>query len=140
MFPEIGPYDVQNMLVGPGGIFEMGDSKGGQKIAWLGSLRLGFTYEESFSDPAMEGNTPLAGVVTLAAIPMEDPETGEIVEADVCSFSGNVNNGGWGLFHTSMRWSEEYRVCKGLDEYHYLQDPGIDFANPYSDQILIERG
>jgi len=61
-FQEIGPHDIEDIVAGPGGIFEMGDQLGGQKIAWNERLRFGFNYEETFSDPAMEGPTPLRPV------------------------------------------------------------------------------
>ncbi|MEA2063868.1 MAG: hypothetical protein U9P14_09245, partial [Gemmatimonadota bacterium] len=139
-FQQIGPYDIEDIVAGPGGIFEMGDQKGGQKIAWKESLRFGFTYEEAFSDPAMKGPTPLAGIATLVAFSSLNRETGQVEEADLCSFSGRSESA-WGYyFANTVSNPLRYRMEKGEEKYRYLQDPGLNWDNPGGENLLISRG
>ena len=140
--PYIGPYDVEEMMVGTGYDFKMGDQTGGQKIAFVPGINFGFTWDESFSDPAIDGLTPLAGVTVIKALPMMDQETGEDVEARLTSFSGGTE--AWAYEDngcSNVACLTSYRVwreLKGEAEFEYMQDPGIG-EDPESMMPIISR-
>ena len=139
-FPQIGAYDMEDIVAGPGGIFEMGDELGGQKIAWIEGLRFGFCYEEDFSDPAVDGLTPMGGVVTLEAFPVLNRETGEVEEAELASFSGTAESA-WAYYPPNpVSNGLEYRMIKGESQFQFLQDPGLNWDNPGGMNLLISRG
>ncbi|MBN2289456.1 MAG: hypothetical protein JXQ83_09005, partial [Candidatus Glassbacteria bacterium] len=123
-FPDIGPYDVEEYILGPGAIFTMGDQPGGQKIAFVPGYRFGFTYEETFSDPAITGSTPMGGYAVIRALESRSYETGGMQEAELASFSGNVAGGSWGYYFTEMSSGMAWKIARPLEQFRYLQDPG----------------
>ena len=138
-YPDVGPYDVEEFMLGPTAIFEMGDQKGGQKIAFVPKHQFGFTYEETFSDPAIDGNSPMGGFTIIRACERPDPNTGEIVPGELVSFSAAVAGGGWGYY--SGLWEYPimmYRICRAEPQFVYLQDPGFG-DDPESELPIISR-
>jgi len=121
-FPDVGPYDIEEYMFGPTAIFHLGDQSGGQKIAYVPKYRFGFTYEENFSDPAIEGLSPMGGYTIIRACERPHPETGEIIPGTLTSFSANVSGGGWGYYGLG-HWQEGilcYRICRGEEKFLYF--------------------
>ncbi|MBN2290578.1 MAG: hypothetical protein JXQ83_14685, partial [Candidatus Glassbacteria bacterium] len=123
-FPDIGPYDLEEYMYGPGAIFDMGDQTGGQKVAFIPGVHLGFTWEETFTDPAISPPSPMGGYVVVRRLETRDPETGEWEEGKLVSFSMNVSGGSWGYYHDEMSSTQSWKVCLGDPKFLYLQDPG----------------
>ncbi|MBN2289614.1 MAG: hypothetical protein JXQ83_09810, partial [Candidatus Glassbacteria bacterium] len=127
--PGIGPYDIEGLFIGPWAFAQMGDDSNPQRWAWVDSLRLFFTFEESFTDAAMPGTwTPLIGFTVLKSMPMTDPETGDSIEAPLATASGCYGRNGegtWGLWtgNYGAAGGYRYKVNTGLPQYQYIQDP-----------------
>jgi len=128
--PGIGPYDIEGIFMGPHAFgARLGDDNNSQRWAWVDSINLFFTFEESFSDAAMPGTwTPMFGFCVLKSMPMIDPETGDSTEAPLATVSGcaGVNGEGtWGLWTGNYQASatRKYLVISGAPEYRYIQDP-----------------
>jgi len=138
-FTDIGPYDVEEYMYGIGAIFDMGDQTGGQKIAYVPGLNFGFTWEETFSDPAITPPSPMGGFAILRRLETHDPETGELEEGVIKSFTLKVDGGAWGYYHTEMSRTAAWRCCIGDPKFLYLQDPGLG-DDPESMLPIISRG
>ena len=144
-FPEIGPFDIEEYMYGPGAISYLGDQRGGQRIAYVPNLRLGITYEENFSDPAITGNSPMVGLVIVKAAESNNPDTGELEEGVPCSFSNTVSGGAWGYYpdgqaaNLNVGSSPCWAMRRGVDKFLYLQDPGIG-TDQESEVPIISRG
>ena len=137
-FPDVGPYDIEEYMFGPGAIFEMGDQLGGQKVAFVPALHFGFTWEETFTDPAISPPSPLGGYVVLRRLETRDPETGEWEEGRLVSFSMKVGGGSWGYYHDEMSSTKAWLVRMGDPKFLYLQDPGFG-DDPESMLPIISR-
>ena len=137
-FPDLGPYDVEEYILGPGAIFTMGDQSGGQRIAFVPRHRFGFTWEETFSDPAITGPTPMGGYTVIRALESRDYQTGEMEEAELASFSGRVEGGSWGYYFTEMSKGMAWKIARPLEKFRYLQDPGPG-DDPESELPVISR-
>ena len=138
MFPDIGPYDLEEYMFGPGVIFDMGDQTGGQRTAFVPALDFGFTWEETFSDPAIDPPSPMGGYAVVRPLESRDHDTGELVRGELKSFTLNVSGGAWGYYHDEMTATKAWQVCIGEDQFQYLQDPGIG-TDPESRLPIISR-
>ncbi|MBN2289916.1 MAG: hypothetical protein JXQ83_11330, partial [Candidatus Glassbacteria bacterium] len=128
--PGIGPYDIEGLFLGPHAFgARLGDDDNPQRWAWVDSLQLFFTFEESFTDAAMPGTwTPMFGFCVLKSMPMIDPETGDSVEAPLATVSGcrgRNGEGTWGLWtgNYQANATKKYLINTGAPEYQYVQDP-----------------
>ncbi|MEA2062816.1 MAG: hypothetical protein U9P14_03885 [Gemmatimonadota bacterium] len=135
IMPGVGPYDIEGLLIGPH-VYDasLGDDNSSQRWAWVDSLRLMFTFEEDFTDPAMpDAFTPMVGWSIIRAPMMIDPETGDSVEAPVASVSqaGGFNGlGAWGSWTGGGHPAgKAYHICAGLPEWSFVQDPQRDPAH-----------
>ena len=144
-YPDIGPFDIEEYMYGPGAIFDMGDQTGGQRTAFVPKYDLGFTFEETFSDPAIDGVTPMGGITVIKACESRDHNTGEMVTGELKSFTANVSGGAWGYYvegtnpGQSLGYTRTWQTRIGDDKYIYLQDPGIG-DDPESEIPLISLG
>ena len=139
-FPDIGPYDIEECIFGPGAIFDLGDQTGGQRIAYIPALHFGFTYEEAFSDPAIDGITPMAGYEILRKLEIRNKDTGELEAGTPTSFSANVStSSGWGYYpDEALNASQIWRIRLGDPQFSYIQDPGMG-DDPTSELPIISR-
>ena len=138
-FPDVGTYDLEEYMFGPGTIFTLG-SGGDQRVAYVPKYRLGFTYQEDFSDPLIEKPSPMGGYTVIRALESPDPETGRIEEGVLTSFSGNVPGGSWNYPAAIYTLSRAliWKTRKGEPDYAGLQDPGLG-DDPESELPIISR-
>ena len=141
-FPDIGPFDIEEYMYGPGALFTMGDQTGGQRVAFVPKYDFGFTFEETFSDPAIDGATPMGGIAVIKACETRDHETGELVTGELKSFTTDVSGGAWGYYvegtnpGQSLGYNRTWNTRMGDEKFLYLQDPGIG-NDPESELPLI---
>ena len=131
-YEGMGPFDWEEYHMGANLNTTIGQG-GDQKVCWVDSLRLAFTYLESFYSPNLSRATPFVGYTVLRSMPLEDGS-----EAPIASVSFPKAGGAWGWPEwqgTPTTLEQWWNVLTGKEGYRDIQDPGPDYDNPNSMEI-----
>ena len=128
-YEGMGPFDWEEFHMGANLNTTIGQG-GDQRVCWVDSLRLAFTYLESFYSPNLNRATPFVGYTVLRSMPMDNGS-----EAPLASVSFPKAGGAWGWPQwqgTPTTQEQWWKILCGKPGFRDIQDPGANYENPKS--------